>query len=111
MSTSSLVGRKLKISGNDFTAEDVTGTVSKISKAERKILVEIIPPMVVSGTSYPYLIASPRLAADDLDRVLSVGVLGCSVTWIPFGVYDERHPFDLSWWRGGAAAVADLTLE
>ena len=49
-------------------------------------------------------------AKDDLDSLAKGDVLGCSLTWVPDDKDNLDEPMDLSWWRGGAAAITDLCI-
>lgn len=105
-----LIGRDVKIRANDFIQVDLAARITYVSKYERKLLLNLDIPITVSGVTYAYAIVSPRLARDDLNVLLNSSVLGCAVTWVPKDRFDQSKPFDLAWWRGGAAAVTDVLL-
>ena len=77
---------------------------------QKKILLNLDKLLTHEGQRYQRLVASVRLARDDLDTLANAGVLGCSVTWVPDVRFNESDPFNLSWWRGGAAAITDLNM-
>ena len=106
-----LIGRDVKIRANDFIQMDLVARITYVSEHDRKILLNLSAPITVSGVTYTHAVASLRLARDDLDGLLHSGVLGCAVTWIPKDRFDQGKPFDLAWWRGGAAAVTDVMLD
>ncbi|MBD8900354.1 hypothetical protein [Rhodanobacter sp. DHG33] len=80
-------------------------------EADRKILLELDHALSVVGVLYKYAIAAPRLAKNNLMDLLNVGVLGSAVTWVPDAEFDASKPLDVSWWRGGGAAVTDVCLD
>lgn len=106
-----LVGKKVKVVANDFLLNDLVATIAKCSIADQKLLLELESPITISGVTYSYLVASPRLSGDGVDAWSKDVPLGCAVTWVPQSVFNDQKPFDLGWWRGGAAAVADLVLQ
>lgn len=102
--------RIVKIKANDFSSSDLLAYVRGASDLEQKILLKFDQPLVIGNITYSHAVISPRLARDDIRTLLSKGALGCAVTWVPAGRFDPTKPFDVSWWRGGAAAVADAVL-
>ena len=106
-----LIGRDVKVRANDFIQMDLAARITYASEHDRKLLLDLGTPITVSGVTYTHVIASPRLARDDLSVLLSNGALGCAVTWVPKEHFDQSKPMDLAWWRSGAAAVTDVMLE
>lgn len=106
--SSILIGRKVFIRGNDFLDQDSEALVLKVDDASQTLLLELASPIEMKNITYCYVVASTRLDAHSLDLLISNGVLGCAITWIPEGKYNPSNPMDLSWWRGGAAAITDL---
>lgn len=104
----SLIGQRIFIRGNEFSDQDLSAQVAVVDENNKKLLLEFDSPLISNSTSYIRAVASPRLSKDSVGSLLVNGVLGCSVTWIPDGKFNSSEPMDLSWWRGGAAAVADL---
>lgn len=105
-----LKGRGVKVRANEFIQTELAARVADVNEHDQKLLLNLATPLTISGVTYLYAIASPRLTSDDLNVLLSNGVLGCAVTWVPKNRFDHSNPFDLAWWRGGAAAVTDVTL-
>lgn len=106
-----LVGRNVKVRANDFVQMDLVAHITYASESDRKLLLEMTTPVTISGVTYTHAVASPRLARDDLYTLLNTGILGCSVTWVSKDHFDQSKPLDLTWWRGGAAAVTDVMLD
>ena len=111
MNDLSIIGRKVRVIANEFIQTDLSAHIIYASETEKKLLLEMDTPIILSGMTYTHAVASPRLAKDDLDTLIESGALGCSVTWVSKDRFDRNKPFDLSWWRGGAVAVTDVILE
>lgn len=108
--SSNLIGKRTVIRGNEFVDQDLSGSIVMVDVGNKSILLELDEPLKSTSTTYRHVVASPRLSKDDLDSLDTTGVLGCSVTWVPDDKYDSNKPMDLSWWRGGAAAITDLCI-
>ena len=107
----SLQGCAVKIRANDFLFRDIFAHVQIADEVERKMLLKLDMTLSVAGVLYKYAIASPRLAKNTLGDLLNTGVIGSAVTWVPDAKFDANKPLDVSWWRGGAAAVTDVFLD
>ncbi|WP_152600239.1 hypothetical protein [Cellvibrio mixtus] len=105
-----LEGRAVRIRMNDFIAQDTFAQIAFVDEEHKKILLKLNTPLDVGGVIYSYAVASPRLAQDNLLDLLKGSEIGSSVTWVPLIKFDENRPLDLSWWRGGAAAITDILL-
>jgi len=108
--TNSLTGRSVTIRANDFVAAPTHGCIRFIDDTTNSVAIELGTTLEVGGVQYEWAVASPRLARDNLDSLINAGVLGCGITWVPNSRFKPSVPFDLSWWRGGGAAIADLVL-
>lgn len=84
--------------------------VRKIDVDASSILLEFIHPIYVGGIACMFAIAHTRLERDNLETLLEKGTLGCGITCVPPERYNPERPFDLAWWRGGGAAIAELIL-
>lgn len=111
MSRTLFIGQPVKIRANDFLQMDLAARIINVSEHARNLLLVLSTSITMAGVTYTHAIASPRLARDNQNVLLSNGVLGCAVTWVPKDRFDESKPFDLGWWRGSAAAVTDLILD
>lgn len=105
-----LVGEEVIIGANEFIDHDVIASISMIDKENGLMLLELDEPKVSETVMYRRAVASPRLSEEDICGLGMSGILGCSITWIPEDKYDPDNPMDLSWWRGGGAAIADLRM-
>ena len=108
--SSAIVGSKVIIRGNDFVAQDLSASIVTIDVDNKTVLLKLDEPLNHTSTTYRYIVAAPRLSKDDLGVLIVERVLGCSVTWVPDGKYNPNDPMDLTWWRGGAAAITDLCI-
>jgi len=108
--TSLLQGKAVKIKSNDFVASDLFAEISYMSDKENKLLLKIIPELSIKNVSYSYAVVSPRLVKDKVNDLLNRGVLGSSIVWIPDTRFNPLNPLDISWWRGGGAAISDIEL-
>lgn len=105
-----LLDKVVKVTPNDFIDREIKGEIIAVDKKGRSILVKFDEPIENYRTKYLYAVASLRLSADSLDSLLRKGQLGFSITWVPNDEFDSANLFDLSWWRGSAAAIADLII-
>lgn len=108
--SSSIVGSKVIIRGNDFVMQDLNSSIVTVGTDNKTVLLKLDDPLNHTSTTYRYVVAAPRLSKDDLDVLAVERVLGCSATWVPEDKYNPNNPMDLTWWRGGAAAIADLSI-
>ena len=101
-------GKKVVIRANAFVQHDLVVTIIKVDAENKQILLSLDKPLINGSERYQHAVASVRLVMDDLDTLVGVGILGCAVTWVPDGKFSQKNPFNLNWWRGGAAAITDL---
>ena len=106
-----LIGKKVTIKSNDFVEQAQQANIVTIDTTTNKILLKLNIPFENMGTTYSHVVALPRLSRDDLGTLEKNGVVGCSLTWVPDSKFSSQNPVDLSWWRGGAAAIADLCID
>ena len=109
--TKPLIGMQIVIRENEFEDSELHATISDINQDEQKILLKLNEPLIKKSTTYQYVVASPRLLKDKIDLLKTNKSLGCSLTWVPDEKYNMNSPMDLSWWRGGGVAIADLYWE
>lgn len=111
MGSSPLTGRRVRILANDFISQDLAAHIACVSESGRKILLQLDSPLIISSKTYTHAVASPRLAKNHSSDLMESGTLGCSVIWVPKGQFNHNRSFDLSWWRGGAAAITDVVID
>ena len=105
-----ILGRRAKILANEFVDSESVAQVTHVDEQAGKLVLTLDHSPSVPGITYGHVVASPRLSKDGLQTLLTTGRLGCAVTWVPTDRFNSSNPFDLSWWRGGAAAVVDIEL-
>lgn len=111
MSANQLLGRQVRVRADDlFAGAAAPAVIRAIDSDASSMLLEFVPPVRVGEMAYVFAVARARLERDDLETLLRKGVLGSGVTLIPADRYDPTKPFDLTWWRGGGAAIADVVL-
>ena len=110
MNTLGLVGRHVRVLASDLFENSTQAKIAAVDTDSNSLLISFEPEAEIGSQKYPFAIARPRLQGDDVASLISCGVLGCAMTCIPWDRYNASNPFDLSWWRGGAAAICDLKL-
>lgn len=110
MEVNQLVGRQVQVHSDNLFGVPATAVIRAINLDSKSLLLEFLMPAQIGAQIHPFAVARPRLQRDDLGVLLADGALGCAVTCVPRERYNASKPFDLSWWRGGAAAVADVVL-
>lgn len=107
---SPLVGRSVTVRANDFVEAPISGCIRFVDMATNTVVIKLDAPLHAGDLQYEWAVASPRLMRDDIDTLNNSGVLSCGITWVPNARFNPNTPFDLSWWRGGAAAISDVVL-
>jgi hypothetical protein len=75
------------------------------------LLLELHLPLRYNNEEYKHFIASTRHEGASLELLFSGIQVSCGLIAMPVERLESADPFDLSWWRGGVAAVADITLQ
>lgn len=110
MDANQLIGQQVHVRAADLFGVPAPAVVRAIGPDSISLLLEFVPPIQIDTKTYPFAVVHPRLQRDNLGVFLTDGVLGCAVTCVPRDRYDSAKPFDMTWWRGGGATVADLLL-
>ncbi|WP_136057667.1 hypothetical protein [Candidatus Halocynthiibacter alkanivorans] len=105
-----LVGTKVAIRWNDFTEQEQRAIIVVDESSAYKLLLKLDAPFERAGVTYGHVVALPRLSCDDIANLEIDSVFGCALTWVPDSIFNSLAPTDLTWWRGGAAAIADLYI-
>jgi hypothetical protein len=74
------------------------------------LLLEFHVPLKYNGEEFKYFIATTRQESVRFEALGTGKAIACNLTGIPEARAMSANPFDLSSWRGGAAAIADLSL-
>lgn len=106
-----LTGRNAKILAEEVIPSDLDACIIAVDERGKQMALKLNHPAIIAGKVYTHAVVGARLASDDLSALLRKGLLGCAVTLVPEERFDPAKPFDLSWWRGGAAAITSVRLE
>jgi hypothetical protein len=107
MNINQLVGRHVEVRATDLFGTTVAAVIRAVDADDSMMLLEFVSSVHIDTNTYQYAVARPRLEIDTLEVFLSSGIIGCGLT---YDRYNSSKPFDLSWWRGGGATIADLVL-
>lgn len=113
MNIAAFHNRKVFIRENDFIHKNLKAHIVGVKEDSKKLLLILDAAIAIENVVYTHAIASPRLAKEHLADLIipTKGVVGCAVTWIPQERFNRDDPFDISWWRGGAAAITDVVIQ
>jgi hypothetical protein len=111
VSAGELAGREVQLTG---AADPFDATYSAVIRAadvqSNALLLEFATPSLMGGKVYPVAVARPRGGGDLLSALVQHRRLSCNIIWVPSDRFDPARPCDVSWWRGGATATADVVL-
>jgi hypothetical protein len=110
MNANQLIGRSVRVLVDDLFGTPVNAVIRLIDQDSKSMLLEFVPPVKIGSQAYSLAVARPRRERDDVGTLLKNGSVSCGITCVSSDIYDPAKPFDLSWWRGGAAAIADVVL-
>jgi hypothetical protein len=111
MDIDQLVGSQIQVRAADLFELPLAAAVRAVDPGSNSVLLEFSVPVQMDTHTYRFAVARPRLQRDNLIVLFGKAPLGCALTLVPDDRYDSANPFDLSWWRGGGAAIADLVLQ
>ncbi len=77
---------------------------------EQSILIQLDHPVHNGEIECRYFVGKPRHEGSSLGRIFDGIAVGCTLTCISEDRAIGPNPFDLSWWRGGLAIIADVNL-
>jgi hypothetical protein len=101
-------GMKVEIIENDFVPTNQLAYVEKVDLAGNSLLLRLKEPLKAGNRVYHYAVAGTRLEGQHLSDLITGKGVGCAVIWIPAERFQPANPLDVSWWRGGAAAIATI---
>ena len=121
MTTNDLVGKKFDIvlvdpwdfvttNGSGPFVADVIRVGHDKSTGVESLVLGLALPLKYKTEEFRYFMATTRHEGRTFQQVLSGEQVGCNLTGIPTERLQGGDLFDMSWWRGGAAAIADLSL-
>jgi hypothetical protein len=121
MTNNELVGKKLDIvlvdpwdfvtaNGSGPFIADVVRSGHEKSTGVEALLLGLASSLKYKTEEYKCFVATTRHEGVTFPQLLSGIQVGCNLTGIPVERAHSANPLDLSWWRGGAAAIVDLRL-
>lgn len=108
-----LTGQRIQFFADHPWPAKIDGVILDVDETTQSILLEWKPPFTLDGPTFHHAVASVRSegkSVRELTRTTTDGVLGVCLTCVPDDRFDVDAPFDLSWWRGGAAAIGSMRL-
>ena len=105
-----IINKKVVIFVNDFIEENTFARIIDISIDNRKVLLQLDKAITYEVNIYNYVIATRRYAEYGLEYLEKGDMFSCGLNWISDARYNPDNPLDLSWWRGGAVAIASIQL-
>lgn len=76
----------------------------------RNALIKLDAPLEYKGVLCEYFVADARSQGDSLGSISGRKTVPCALTQVPEEHIQSHDPFDLSWWRGGIALLADISV-
>lgn len=110
MSKANIINKTIEILPNDFNISSSHATIEDISLDLTSGLLKLKAPYQYNHKAYRYVVARARGTDAKFDELLRDGKLDCNLYWISVDLFDISKPFDVSWWRGGAAAITTIKL-
>lgn len=105
---STLLNRAVAVSATDLFPAPIEGIVVGIQGDT--IAIRLFTSMILSnGEAATHVVASIRHEDRSLTDIANGQNLLCGITLVPESRFDPNKPCDLSWWRGGGAAIGDVT--
>jgi hypothetical protein len=108
MDTSHLIGRNVHIGANDIVSQQAAAEVIALRYDGRAIALRLVDRLKQGPSSFPYAVATARYEGQSIFEVFEGKPVVCAVTWVTKERFSLTDPFDLSWWRGGPATIAEL---
>jgi len=107
---SAVVGRRIQVRADGLFEMPVDAVVVAQDAVSDSLVLQFGRGVVIDSQRFEVAVARGRNERHSLDTLCWQGTVGCALTCVPASRYDPTRPFDVSWWRGGAAAIADLIL-
>lgn len=102
---------RLLILKNDVWDHDIPAILKTYSADGTSVLLELRPAVEHNGIIYAHAVAKFRAAQMSYVKLLADRQTGCAITFVPADKYNAADPFNLSWWRGGAATITDIRFQ
>jgi hypothetical protein len=112
MDSNRLLGHRLRVLGADpalFEGSEIA-EVKAADLVQGALLLKFTNAIQIGGTQYSLAVVRCRLQRDRLESLLTGDPISCAMTFVPHSQFNPARPLDLSWWRGGAATIADVVM-
>jgi hypothetical protein len=104
---SSWINRRILISPNELLEGGGHGIL--IANDARALSLTLSKPMLLpNGKACSHLVAYVRHENRTLNEIMDGRAVLCALTLVPDEKFDPKKPCDVSWWRGGGAAIGDI---
>lgn len=119
MITPNLIGKLVRIGAGDVFdgshlpkpfAEDFFAVVIHVSHGSSAVALLLKEPFTIGGKVFSHAVAAPRHEGISVSELLEGKNILSAVTLVSDQQFSVKSPFDLSWWRGGNAAIATISL-
>jgi len=119
MSVPDLTGRIVRIGAGDVFETSVSlkpfdkeffAVVTAALPDASVVALKLKEPFSIGENAFSHAVVSPRHEGHSIMELLDGKSVLCAVTLVSDERFTAESPFDLSWWRGGNAAIADLSL-
>jgi len=110
MSALNLTGAMILIGANDVSEAPLPAVVIAAKSDGSIAALKLGKPLCIEAKNFSHAIVSVRHEGHSLNELVEGRNVICAVTFVSDERFSEENPFDLSWWRGGNAAIADVSL-
>jgi hypothetical protein len=104
-----LLNKAVLATAHDLSPNPIPGTIIGCTNNAIAVRLEF-SLMLPNHVEAAYLVASIRHENKSLMEINSGQQVLCALTPVPTANFDPAKPCDLSWWRGGGAAIGDIVL-
>lgn len=102
------VGYHLAIAPNEFIPHRISAKIEVIDDEGQSVVLSLNEVAITSGGQASHAVAKIRTSGMSYLQARVGDRIASSVIWVPDRNYSSDRPFDTTWWRGGAAAIADI---
>ena len=96
------------VRGEGFLGADREAVVELSS--DTALLARLQEPLWHEGKPITHVVVQARHESDGFRDLKPGRKFSCNVTAIPAEQAASDNPLDLSWWRGGTAAITDMAI-
>lgn len=90
--------------------QPVSAVIRQIDSKAKALVLEMKPFLQINGQVCEFAVAKLRSVREGTSSLPDNEALLFAVIFVPVARYSADRPFDVSWWRGGAADIATLML-